>query len=253
VHNREGKQCKMKRIFEFLYSRIFQQHTPQPPKPLEEEEDRHNASLDSTALDDESDETYSLTSADSEDEVGEAHEYLTRSIVANTRPVVYVLRLTGNKYYIGKSDSLNYEKRLQSHMQGNGSAWTKKYGVLDVAETIKEANMFTEDNTTLVYMRRHGIDNVRGGMNCNTILTENQVNSIKRALASMNDECYECGESGHFASNCQYSGSKRRKTNCGSSVRIKGSYCTICQRKNSHYAADCFANTDNEGNPFTRE
>ena len=38
---------------------------------------------------------------------------------------IYVLLLEENKYYIGKSN--NIDNRLESHFNGNGSAWTKKY------------------------------------------------------------------------------------------------------------------------------
>ena len=38
---------------------------------------------------------------------------------------VYVLRLEGGRYYIGKSD--NVMNRYQQHLGGSGSAWTRKY------------------------------------------------------------------------------------------------------------------------------
>ena len=38
---------------------------------------------------------------------------------------IYILRLQGGRYYVGKSD--NVLDRYQQHYNGNGSAWTNKY------------------------------------------------------------------------------------------------------------------------------
>ena len=35
---------------------------------------------------------------------------------------IYILELTNNKYYIGKTTNPNF--RLESHFDANGSAWT---------------------------------------------------------------------------------------------------------------------------------
>ena len=45
---------------------------------------------------------------------------------------IYILRLEGGKYYVGKSD--NPTKRYQEHLNGSGSAWTKKYPPISVLE-----------------------------------------------------------------------------------------------------------------------
>ena len=37
---------------------------------------------------------------------------------------IYILKLEGARYYIGKSD--NVIKRYEQHVNGYGSAWTKK-------------------------------------------------------------------------------------------------------------------------------
>ena len=37
---------------------------------------------------------------------------------------IYVLKLTNNKYYVGKTHNPNL--RLNAHIYNSGSAWTKK-------------------------------------------------------------------------------------------------------------------------------
>ena len=38
---------------------------------------------------------------------------------------IYILKLSNNKYYIGKSNNIFI--RYRQHLNGNGSFWTKKY------------------------------------------------------------------------------------------------------------------------------
>lgn len=38
---------------------------------------------------------------------------------------IYILELENQKYYVGKTE--NPEVRIDSHFQGEGSVWTKKY------------------------------------------------------------------------------------------------------------------------------
>ena len=38
---------------------------------------------------------------------------------------IYILKLEGGNYYVGKTD--NPTKRYQEHVEGKGSAWTKKW------------------------------------------------------------------------------------------------------------------------------
>ena len=38
---------------------------------------------------------------------------------------IYVMKLKNNKYYVGKTKNL--VSRMDDHLSGNGSAWTRKY------------------------------------------------------------------------------------------------------------------------------
>ena len=47
---------------------------------------------------------------------------------------IYVLKLEGGKYYVGKTNNPNI--RVNNHFNSNGSVWTKKYKPLSVLEVI---------------------------------------------------------------------------------------------------------------------
>ena len=53
---------------------------------------------------------------------------------------IYVLELENNKYYIGKTNSL--ELRLDSHFNGRGCKWTTKYKPIKLIELIYDCDDF---------------------------------------------------------------------------------------------------------------
>jgi predicted GIY-YIG superfamily endonuclease len=81
--------------------------------------------------------------------------------------VLYVLRLSGDKYYVGQSK--NPDERIRKHFKGEGSTWTRIHTPLEVVKTItlKTSSSATaskiESALTLELMRIFGADNVRGG------------------------------------------------------------------------------------------
>lgn len=78
---------------------------------------------------------------------------------------VYVLKCEEGKYYVGTS--ANAEKRIRRHFRGKGAKWTKKYKPISVVELL-DGGLETEELTTLVYMQKYGIENVRGSKWCYT-------------------------------------------------------------------------------------
>ena len=114
---------------------------------------------------------------------------------------IYIWKLENNKYYIGKSNNLDI--RIQSHLNGNASAWTKKYKPILIEQIIPNASHFDENKYTLEYMDKYGIDNVRGGIYVTEALDNTQRNDIKKQIWGANDCCTQCGRKGHFVKNCK--------------------------------------------------
>ena len=113
---------------------------------------------------------------------------------------IYVLRLEGGRYYIGKTD--NVPQRFQQHLHGQGSAWTKKYKPVSLEKTIKHASAFEEDKVTKEYMAKYGVDKVRGGSYVQMDLSEEQKTMLERELRGAKDLCTRCGRAGHFVKDC---------------------------------------------------
>jgi hypothetical protein len=116
--------------------------------------------------------------------------------------IIYVLKLRQGKYYIGKSRNL--DRRIDNHITGEGSQWTKIYKVESVVDTIVEEaeNSFTELSTTLQYMAKYGIDNVRGSTYSKVNLSKEEKKAILRHIRGEYDLCFDCGSDNHFLNSC---------------------------------------------------
>lgn len=113
---------------------------------------------------------------------------------------IYVLLLSGGKYYVGKTD--NIHGRIQDHFSGRGAAWTREHAPLKVVKTVSGASPFDEDKIVKEMMAKHGIDKVRGGSYANRVLDKTQKAALVRELRGASDRCMTCGHTGHFAAWC---------------------------------------------------
>ncbi len=113
---------------------------------------------------------------------------------------IYVLKLEDGKYYIGKTNDV--ECRFQQHINGKGSAWTRKYRPISVLRTILATSDFEEDKVTKEYMAKYGINNVRGGAYVEVELSELQMESLQVEIWSAKGDCTQCGRHGHFVKDC---------------------------------------------------
>lgn len=113
---------------------------------------------------------------------------------------IYVLKLKGEKYYVGKTT--NPKNRIEQHKIGNGSEWTKLYEPENIADTMMQTLEFTELAVTLQYMKKYGIDNVRGASYSTVNLSHLQKTEIERHIRGEYDLCFFCGNNSHFAASC---------------------------------------------------
>jgi len=127
-----------------------------------------------------------------------AREYFISHSMSTTN--IYILKLQGGRYYIGKSD--NVSKRYEQHLNGNGSSWTKKYKPISVDKIIPNASAFDEDKYTKEYMSKYGMDKVRGGSYVSVELDDFQKQSINTEIWGAKDLCTQCGRAGHFVKDC---------------------------------------------------
>lgn len=112
---------------------------------------------------------------------------------------IYVLELEGGKYYVGKSETP--ADRIKEHIEGRGSAWTALHKPVKI-EQMFGGDAFDEDKYVKIYMSLFGIDNVRGGSYCKVQLDESQRQILQQELRGANDECFQCGQKGHFIGEC---------------------------------------------------
>ena len=152
---------------------------------------------------------------------------------------IYVLKLTDGKYYVGKTREPR--ARLNTHFNYCGSAWTKKYKPIKLLKLFANCDDYDENKYTIKYMKKYGIDNVRGGSFCQFHLSEADQNTAEKMIAGSTDKCYTCGKKGHYASNC-----KEEETDLSSvktrPKKTKETRCFRCNRT-GHHSSDCYANT----------
>jgi predicted GIY-YIG superfamily endonuclease len=113
--------------------------------------------------------------------------------------VIYILRLEGGKYYVGKSS--NAPRRFNDHFKGRGARWTKLNKPIQVEDIIENKTLFTEDNVTKQLMLKYGIDNVRGGVYARPKLSECDIHCLKKELWALQNLCFLCGGK-HFMNRC---------------------------------------------------
>lgn len=121
---------------------------------------------------------------------------------------LYILKLTKNKYYVGKVKKIeDVERRLKQHVAGGeaGAQWTTLYEPLSVEHTFPNSDIFAEDALTLKMMHRYGIENVRGGSYSMITLTASQINGIERLIRGATNQCLACGSTTHFVRDCPHS------------------------------------------------
>jgi hypothetical protein len=95
---------------------------------------------------------------------------------------IYVIRCAENKFYVGRT--IDIVSRWNAHASGLGALWTKQYRPLQGIIELVPDTPYQEIVTTLQYMQKYGIHNVRGGPWCALVLTETEVKTIEDIMKS---------------------------------------------------------------------
>ena len=184
---------------------------------------------------------------------------------------LYVLQCEDDKWYVGKTSDIT--RRFKQHQDGKGSVWTKEYKPIRIAETRPITSSHDETNLTKDYMKKYGIDNVRGGAYSQLEIPNDIETLIKHELKANTDSCYKCGKKGHFANKCPKREEEvvwecnycEEQFNTESSCEKHEKYCSrkpnrfvrgfdpesknTCYRcgRSGHWAPDCYARTHRSG------
>ena len=148
---------------------------------------------------------------------------------------IYVLQLEGGRYYVGKTN--NVMKRYQEHLNGEGSAWTKRYRPVSLVKTIENVSPFEEDKITKEYMSKYGVDKVRGGSYVEVNLSEFQKEALNMEIWAAKDCCTQCGRKGHFVKDCHAATDVSGKKIEYETQKVS---CFRCGRQ-GHYSTQCYA------------
>lgn len=154
---------------------------------------------------------------------------------------IYVLRLNGGRYYVGKTG--NVMRRYQEHLNGEGSAWTRKWEPRSLVESFESKDAFTEDTTVKKYMAKYGVDMVRGGSYVTDVLGDTERQFIQRELRMADGSCTQCGRTGHFIQDCRV---QAPRVNARPTIVRVRDTCYRCGRT-GHYANACYTRTHTTG------
>lgn len=183
---------------------------------------------------------------------------------------IYVLQCKYKKWYVGETK--DPEERFAQHVEGSGSQWTARFPPEKMV-VHKKTGPDDEANTTLEYMAKYGIANVRGGPWVTVFLSQATVEQIQKQLWSRAGVCVGCGSADHWVAECPVQEEPARelppakKTPArGWSAMASGVYswltrpsqvkdesddegsdaCFRCGRE-GHWAAQCYAKTGVDG------
>jgi len=122
----------------------------------------------------------------------------------NATTSIYKLNLENGKKYIGKTTDV--DRRMEQHFGGNGAKVTQKFKPQS-GKIIDEVPGFFSDDTEQYYteqnIKKHGYDNVRGGLYTNSkTLHKTSYDSRLQFNKRKGTACKRCGRTGHSKSSC---------------------------------------------------
>jgi len=157
------------------------------------------------------------------------NEKLNVFVRLNNMSTIYVLLCERNKYYIGKTER-PLQTRVAEHFSKRGSEWTKKYRPIKIIEQIAGADEFDEDRYTKKYMKKYGIDNVRGGAYTQIELPDYSILALEKELCGTSGLCFRCNRHGHFVNQC-YASTKADGSPIDESSEEECWECNYCDKE----------------------
>ena len=139
-------------------------------------------------------------------EVGVVNKVVNRtSCIPTGREGVYVLELAQGRVYVGHSSDI--KRRIQQHMAGQGSAFTKAFPptgvVLPRLGCVSGSPEAAERDETLRYMFLRGIQAVRGWRYVRVQMPNEEEIDAEANIRELFDLCRRCGHPGHFMGHCK--------------------------------------------------
>ena len=121
------------------------------------------------------------------------------------REGVYILELAHGRVYVGYSSDTR--RRIQQHMTGQGSAFTKAFPptgvVLPRLGCVTGCAEAAERDETLRYMFLRGIMLVRGWKYVRVAMQDTEHNEAEGNIRELFNLCRRCGHPGHFIGHCK--------------------------------------------------
>lgn len=118
---------------------------------------------------------------------------------------VYVLELALGRVYVGHSADV--KRRIQQHMAGQGSAFTRAFPptgvILPRLGRVTGSAEAAERDETLRYMFLRGISLVRGWRYVRVEMPESEAQDAEENIRELYDLCRRCGHPGHFITQCK--------------------------------------------------
>lgn len=121
---------------------------------------------------------------------------------------IYVLELTGGKYYVGKTN--HTLQRFNQHNSGSGAKWTQKYKVIDLHAYHKDMKDSDENRITIQMMKQYGVRNVRGGSWTKVNMSDKEISNLESKIKGRRRKvkrrprraCSRCGRTSHSVNAC---------------------------------------------------
>jgi predicted GIY-YIG superfamily endonuclease len=93
---------------------------------------------------------------------------------------IYILLLENDHYYIGESS--NFIQSYQQHIDKRSCEWTKLHRTVTISKVIQQTNEYTVNDCVIEYIKKYGIDKVRGGSFSDVVLSPKQLDLLSNYL-----------------------------------------------------------------------